>query len=247
VADADARRLFANMTVGPNGTRQKLVTQTIRALKASGVWSLIDALYMTAAHDSQAALLNWKNPGTWTLAATNSPTFTADRGYQGDGATSYLAASSYNPSTAGGNFALNSATLGVWIQQASSVAGSVDVAASTTSRIGLSGGATGYLARVNDGTSLTSSPASLAATHWAGRRLASGGKDLWRAGAQYNTADSVSSTSVGTSLLIGTNTTGAGFSNARVAAAYTAGGLSDVQMVAMHAALLAYMQGVGIA
>ena len=39
--------------------------------------------YMYAAADSQAAKINWINPGTYNATEVNSPTFTADRGFTG--------------------------------------------------------------------------------------------------------------------------------------------------------------------
>jgi hypothetical protein len=252
VPDADAQSLIAAMTVRPSSQRQALISTTIKMLKAPGVWSKIDALYMTAAHGvvagtSQAGTLNWKNPGTWTLVPTNSPVFLEDRGVMGDGASSYLIANGYNPSTAGGNYSLNSATIGAWIQQAGSIANGTSVAIGALARILVNGAATAYSTRVNDGTALISSPASLLTTHWAGRRLSSAGKDLWRAGTQYNAVDAIASSSIASTFIVGSATSAAGFGNDRIACAYTAAGLSDAEMVAMHAALQFYMQGVGIA
>jgi hypothetical protein len=165
----------------------------------------------------------------------------------GDGASSYLIANGYNPSTAGGNYSLNSATIGAWIQQAGSIANGTSVAIGALARILVNGAATAYSTRVNDGTALISSPASLLTTHWAGRRLSSAGKDLWRAGTQYNAVDAIASSSIASTFIVGSATSAAGFGNDRIACAYTAAGLSDAEMVAMHAALQFYMQGVGIA
>jgi hypothetical protein len=245
--DADARTLVAAMSVAPSSGRAQLISTTIKALKAAGLWTLIDALYLTAAHDSQAALLNWKNPGTWTLAPTNSPTFTVDRGYQGDGATSYLSATGYNPSTAGGAYAQDSALIGAWMHQATTVSGSFEAAIGNgTARIGTNAGPSTYATRVNDATGMNASPATLTAAHWAGRRLSSAGKDMWRNGVQYMATDVSASTAVTATFRLLANSNPGGFSNGRIAAAYTGGGLTDVQMAAMHAVLFAYMQGVGV-
>jgi hypothetical protein len=88
----EASALFAAMTTPPTAARKTLIDACIVSLKAAGVWSKLDAFYMTAAADSQAARLNWKTPGSQTLSAVNSPTFTADRGYQGDGISAHLTA-----------------------------------------------------------------------------------------------------------------------------------------------------------
>lgn len=110
---AEATALFARMSVAPDATRKGHIDTLIVALKAAGVWDKMDVLYIHAAHDAQAARLNWKST-SFNSTAVNSPTFTTDRGYAGDGATSYLD-SGYNPTTAGGVFAQNSGHMGVWV------------------------------------------------------------------------------------------------------------------------------------
>jgi hypothetical protein len=122
----------------------------------------------------------------------------------------------------------------------------MSVGSGGTARIGLNSGGTAYVTRVNDGTQLAASPASVAAAHWAGRRQSSGGKDLWKNGAQYTAADAVSSTSVSTTCTLLATSTPGGFSNARIAGAYTGGAPVDARMAAMHVALQAYMQDVGV-
>lgn len=82
--------LLAAMTSPPSAVRKALINSTIRSLQAAGIWQLLDAFYMLAAHDAQAALLNWKDPSKYLLAAVNSPTFTVDRGYDYDGTTQNL-------------------------------------------------------------------------------------------------------------------------------------------------------------
>ncbi|WP_312619986.1 hypothetical protein [Agrobacterium pusense] len=87
--DPDAAAFVARMTVQPSPARAGLIETLIKTLKSGGVWPKLDILYLTAAHDSQAARLNLLN-GSSTLAPMNSPAFTVDRGYTGDGSSSYL-------------------------------------------------------------------------------------------------------------------------------------------------------------
>lgn len=84
-----ARALFERMTVQPDDARKVLINDTIAALLDAGLWSKIPALYFTAAHAAQAATLNWKGT-SFTLVPVNAPAFTTDRGYMGDGSSSYL-------------------------------------------------------------------------------------------------------------------------------------------------------------
>ena len=67
------------------------------AIGTNNLSTIFDVLYNRAAHDAQAALLNWaKNAHDSTTV--NSPTFTTDRGYKSNGTTSYLNWN-FNPAT----------------------------------------------------------------------------------------------------------------------------------------------------
>jgi hypothetical protein len=107
-----ATALFARMTPPPNFSRKVLINKTISNLLACGVWGSFDALYLTAAASSQAASLNWVQ-NAYNLSVVNSPTFVADRGFNGDGSTSYLT-TGFNPATAPSpHFTQNSGAISV--------------------------------------------------------------------------------------------------------------------------------------
>lgn len=105
---AEARALFARMSSQPTIIRKRLINELIVDLKAASVWTLLDAFYVLAAHDSQAAGLNWVST-SYNLTATGSPTFTTDRGYTG-GSGKYLD-TAFTPSTHGSQ---NDMAIGVW-------------------------------------------------------------------------------------------------------------------------------------
>jgi len=108
--------LFARMEVQPSDERKQLINNLIIDLKAAGLWSGFDAFWMFAAHDDQAALLNWvENDHNCTSA--NSPAFEANRGYTGNGSSSYLN-TDFIPSTDGVNYLLNDGSFGVYIRNA---------------------------------------------------------------------------------------------------------------------------------
>lgn len=96
--NSEASALVARFTTQPTNARKALIDTLVGALKTAGVWSKLDAFYIMAAHDAQAAQRNWI-ADAYNLTPVNSPAFTVDRGYQGDGATSYLD-TGFNPSTA---------------------------------------------------------------------------------------------------------------------------------------------------
>jgi hypothetical protein len=110
--EAESETLFAAMTSEPDATRKGHIDTLVAALKTAGVWTQLDRLYVLAAHDSQAARLDWIAPGTDTLTATNTPTFTTDQGYTGNGSNARLdGATAVNTYT---NYALNDAHIGLW-------------------------------------------------------------------------------------------------------------------------------------
>jgi hypothetical protein len=109
----EADLLIDTMTVRPQGNRAFLISDTIRRLKAADIWQKLDVLWMLAAHDAQAARLNWKAPASFALTAVNSPTFTADRGYAGNGSSSYLN-TGWDGATNGVNFTQDNASAFVW-------------------------------------------------------------------------------------------------------------------------------------
>lgn len=86
---AETNALLTRMMVPPTAARRNRINKLINALKATGVWQATSIFHMLAAHDAQAARLNWKD-ATFTLAEVNAPAFLADRHYQGDGVSSYL-------------------------------------------------------------------------------------------------------------------------------------------------------------
>lgn len=88
----EARALFGAMTIKPPQGRKVLYDRTIKALKRSGWWDAIDVYSDFSAHDEQAALLNWKNPGASAgqIFTNSGTTFAADDGFTGDNATTFL-------------------------------------------------------------------------------------------------------------------------------------------------------------
>jgi len=110
--EPEALALFDRMTVPPNTARMGHINALIAGLKQAGVWQRFDAFYMLAAHDAQAARLNWV-ADAYNLTAVNNPAFEVDRGYTGNGVNAYLD-TGFNPVTANGKFSLNDAHMGVW-------------------------------------------------------------------------------------------------------------------------------------
>lgn len=111
--DPDASALFARFTTPPADARKTLINTLIVTLKAAGVWAKLDALYLMAAADAQAARQNWI-ADQYNLTPISAPTFAADRGYTGDGVASYLDTGFIPISAVSPKFVQNSASFGIW-------------------------------------------------------------------------------------------------------------------------------------
>lgn len=104
----ETRALLARMTTPPSQERAALIDRTIRALIDAGLWTKADVIYFMAAHDAQAARLNWKGATYDASVQSGSPSFSADLGYRnGALATGF---------TGGGstNWQLGDAAMSVW-------------------------------------------------------------------------------------------------------------------------------------
>lgn len=98
----------------PSSGQQTLQNTLVTDLKTAGVWDKLDVFYVFATDgDSDFATLNWKTPSSHQVTKINSPTFTANSGFAGDGSSSYLD-TNYNPATSGTNYTLNDASISVW-------------------------------------------------------------------------------------------------------------------------------------
>jgi hypothetical protein len=73
----------------PSSGQQALQNQLVLDLKDGGIWSKLDTFGVFATDgDSDFALIDWIRLSDYT--AINSPTFTTDEGFQGNGTSSYI-------------------------------------------------------------------------------------------------------------------------------------------------------------
>src|SRR5262245_5157438 len=96
--------------------RFELINRVIVTLREQGIWVKLDCLYLFAAYDSASALINWKNPGTFDASyLATPPTFSANQGFTSTGGVNNTSINTnFNPVSASGKFARNSAHVGVW-------------------------------------------------------------------------------------------------------------------------------------
>lgn len=197
--DALASTYFAGV-VSAGGSvsvaRKALVNNLIVGLRSDGDLASLDYMLLLCAEDSQGALLDVISGVTAT--AVNSPTFTANQGYAGNGTTSYVN-SNFNASTMGVAYTNNSCHLMIYDRTSrtgSTLVGNCGAndATPTQTRIGtlLLGGFNGDL---NDQTNLTGANAN-AQGLYINSRTSSVQVDAYLAGASIASSGAATSTGV---------------------------------------------------
>ncbi len=208
------------------------------------MWAKLDVLYVLAAADAQAALINWVSPGTRNLTATNSPTFEADRGYTGDGATNFLtpgvALTSFS------KFTLNSAHVGVWgrtnVAEDRTITGPNGL---TAVRIAPRTSAGSLDGQINDVVTLSAAAIGTSVGHSLVNRSGASARQLYKDGVSVASDTQAASAVPGNALrILAGNST---FSTVQCSMQHVGESLSALEAAAASAAALAYMQGVGAA
>lgn len=107
----------------PSAAQQQKLNTFFYALESGGfitgtTTNLLDVLYIFAIDgSSDMATLNVIDPTLYQATKVNSPTFTSNQGFTGNGTTSYLD-SNWIPSTNGVNFTTNSCGYGLYVNSA---------------------------------------------------------------------------------------------------------------------------------
>lgn len=248
VTEADA--LFARFTNDPGSTRKGHINTLIEALlsgaiSGSNIWAKLDVLHVYAAHDSQAALLNWVST-SYNGTANSSPTFTTDRGYTGNGSSTYIS-TGFNPLLSPSpKFVRDSGHMGVWSRTNSTNANYWEIGHFTLSGLSLncrSNSANTIRARVNYGGHDNYGSTANSVGHHLMSRTASNLTTAYKGGSSVGTSSNAS-------IAVQNDTIGvlraAGLYTAReVAAAHWGAGLTANETADLNNALQAYMTAVG--
>lgn len=234
------KALMAAMTVQPpSGRDTRAYDRFYRGLVALGRLATLDMGYLIAAHHEQAGRLNFKEPGTRTLAAVNSPTFAAYRGFAGDGATSYLdTAVAPNALT---HFKQDGAHIGVYIVAGGNGGPSIGVA-DTNARVLLYADTVSPQGRVNTLTSTTTAAASTVG-HVVAARDNSATQRVIKDGVLLSESAATSTAPHASALTIGRFNTQ--YSTAPHGAAHFGGNMSDAQSAEFYGTLQTYMRDIG--
>ncbi len=244
-------RIFSAFTTPPSAARQTLIQNCVGSLITAGVWDKLDALYMLAAADSQAAKINWKAPGTYNCTEVNAPAFTADSGFLG-ASTKYID-SNFNPTTATTpNFIQNSSSIFAWSLSVAADSILIGTAAATGTS-GESyflpwfvGGGNYFFARVSSSADQTIlNPFSTGLGFWVGSRTGASATDFYRnGGASFLTSATASAAPANAKLTIMHR--GGQYSTGTIAASGFGSGLSAADNTALYNALRTYLTGVGV-
>jgi hypothetical protein len=248
--DPAATALFARMTVQPDNTRKSLINSLITTLKANGIWANFDALYVMAAHDAQAARLNWVQD-LYNLTAVNSPVFTIDRGYAGDGSTAMLV-TGITPAAAGLKFKQNSSHISCYDRTARAADGTAQIGALTgpiATYIQTRGTSDLLNSALNDGGSGAGIANAANPGFYAIDRVSSTSFRAYKSGAYLGPVTIASSapTNGAQFTLLAVNSDGgtSAFTTDQLAAATIGAGLGTTMQPQLYTALQAYMTGVG--
>lgn len=242
---AETAALVGRMASPPSRARRQAIDRLIAALVDVDLWDRLDALVILAAHDAQAALLNWKGAVHTSSIGGGAPVFTADRGFWCDGLDDWID-TGFAPS-AGVRFQQNSAMAGAWFRKgernANSPVGTVTASAVTinprgasdasASRLNGSGAVNGGMVATGYGFTAVDRASSTTLQQYAG------GRALGAA------ASATSSSRSG--VTIGLGRANNAFAEGQFCAFVAGASLSPAQHAALFTALDAYMAEVGVA
>jgi hypothetical protein len=247
---AQATAYFDAMSMQPDATRKGLLDTCISALVTAGIWAKLDWLSIMAAHDAQAARLNAITPAQ-AMTAVATPTFTTDRGYTGNGSSSYLD-TGWNPSSASPKvMAQNSCSMFSWA--GTNTTGSTKRDVGVTSRLTINSRSTSSaIVNMNSTTAATISlPASTSIGFTSWSRTGASASEAYKNGASIGTSAAASTALVNGNIFvcaandsnaIGTPT---GFSDRRIQAVGWGAALTAADHLALNNALATYMTAVG--
>jgi hypothetical protein len=226
--------------------RQTIVNNLIVGLKADGIFTKLDRLWLHAAENSQSALTDLIADQAAT--PSGSPTFTADQGYTFDGAATFID-TNFNPSTAGGNFVQDSAHMSTWPTAVTAATWAQFGNFVVTQGIELPWATDRWFMYINDGSQVNTGVLT-GVGHICLTRTAAGARALYANGGAAAYSDAAGSTGVASAnLYIGAiNNAGAliHVNTGQIALTSIGGGLNATENGNFYNRLRTYMTAVGI-
>lgn len=238
---AETTALLARMSVQPSSGRKSIINNLIGSLKTAGLWTKLDFLYLIAAHDAQAARLNWK-AAAYDITLSGTPTFLTDRHYATDGSTNYLT-TNYQPSSNGAQWTLNSAQLSVWVRDATTTSSGSGFSNSSNDTTVNPNNGSQYVGRVNGSAALSLSGATTSVGLTGFDRPDASNLTGYRNGASLGSGAAASTALTAGVLRLGSNSVSS-FAHQYSAAAAGAH-LTASEHLALYNALQTYMTALG--
>lgn len=241
----EAAAFIARLPTPPSNARKIVINNLFKALVVAGVLPKLDLLQIYAADTQANALINLPN-SSYTATLVGSPTFTADRGFTGNGSSSYLD-TGYNASLASG-WTQNSHTFGRWLR--SGTAGGTDFGAEDT--LNLRGGYIQSNIGVDNYVTYDSGTTDSQSTSPIGNitvtRSIAGSFDVYKDGVFVTTKSAASRQAANLNMYAlcrNLDSVASGFSDSQTMFVYAGAGMTGADILALHAALQAYMTAVG--
>ena len=247
VYDPDAQALFNRMTVQPSSGRKSLIEERIIVAKASTWWGKVDILGICASHHEQAGRVNWKTNRWGEITPVNNPNFEIDRGFTGDGVTSYLD-TNYFATDVDAQMKLETSTFAVRVNTVGSptrfVMGAWDSPSVRSLVIPYRSGDLRPLFSLNQSSTVVGNTVRQPPQMYHVTRTATG-VGLWTNGSQvvFNTSG-VTSQPTSSYRICGYNATD--LSDAQVSMYFLGGQLTGAEMADMHSWFEVYRQAVGL-
>ena len=244
--DTDADAYITGYTPSATTTFKDALNAMVVDLKAQGFWAKLDGLIVPA-DTGTGTQRNVRNLSK-SVAIYNSPTFTAYRGYQGDGVSAYIGIGEAWAAV-GNQFSRNSATMGVWCNLATgstTAAYHLGDAGGTTKRIQAGTSTTAGSSRLNGTASNThSGEGASRAGHRTITRLSSSDQRFYFNGANEVARSDATSAAPSTTdegfFLRNSSTYGPD----RVALVYWGSGLTATEVTAIHTILNTFLTAIG--
>lgn len=241
----EAAALVARFATQPDSTRKQLIDERFTAGKAKSFWAKLDALWVHAAHGPEAARLNWLGD-IYNCVPINNPGFVADRGYMGDGASSYLD-TTFNPATAvAPKYTQDSGSLGLRSNTnndaGGSLAGFYDGTKGTTINPRTSGQ---YGVRLNTATYTMGGSSTNAIGMFVANRTAAATSAFWRDGVKVLDANVASSSPANGSFRLGA-ITNSSFRACQFSMGFIGAGLTNQEVQDVYNWFEPYRTAVGV-
>lgn len=242
--DAASEALFARFTTQPDATRKGHIDTCIRALKTAGVWAKLDGLWNIWAHDEQGGQRNWVQDA-YNLTPVNSPTFTVDRGYTGNGTNAYIE-TNFSRTAGGTNFSRNSASFSGWSRTELAASSSRYLIGNSTAAemfIRPRSGSNNLEVRPNTNLAGLIVASTSSVGHFSVNRSGASAAELYRDGVQVDTStDASAALSASEFWFLRSSTFHSAY---QIGFAHIGGSLTSAEQTALYDAVNAYRAAIG--